>query len=165
MGRKAQDGEIVAANLLTLILVDGTAQRLLLLAHRHAEILLEQLLKAPLAERAAARSADLVDQAVGGEVERIAVVEREGVIGVGRFGRIAAVAQSLAIALDLDDVFLVGAPQREPRAGKADLALVGLDEANARLEAVVGLAALLVLAEQALHAAVQALQHLAWLVA
>ena len=56
MGRKAQDGEIVAANLLTLILVDGAAQRLLLLAHRHAEILLEQLLKAPLAERAAARS-------------------------------------------------------------------------------------------------------------
>ena len=41
----------------------------------------------------------------------------------------------------------------------------GLDEANARLEAVVGLAALLVLAEQALHAAVQALQHLARLVA
>ena len=48
---------------------------------------------------------------------------------------------------------------------KVIFALLRVDEANAGFEPVVGLALLLVLAEQALHAAMQAGQHLARIVA
>src|SRR6516225_5350713 len=152
---ETQHGEIVAAQLLTLILGKGPAQGLLLLAHRRPTVFLEQILEAPLAERAAARATDLVDQAVGGEIEGIAVGERQGEIGESRIRRVAPVAQSFAIAFDLDHAFIVSPPYREPRAGKGYLFPVGLDEAHADLEPIVGLAIFLVLSEQALHATMQ----------
>src|SRR5689334_8981301 len=155
MRRKAQHRQIVATELLALVAFERPAKRFLLGAHRNAAILLEQLQKSPLAERAAAGTADLVDQTVGAEVEGITVVIGEGVIGVGGPLRVAPIADSLAIAFDLDDVFLVRAPQREARPGEAHLPLGGLDEADAGLEPVIRLAPLLVLAEQAPHAAME----------
>jgi hypothetical protein len=50
MRHETQHGEIVAAQLLTLILGKGAAQGLLLLAHRSSAVFLEQILEAALAE-------------------------------------------------------------------------------------------------------------------
>jgi hypothetical protein len=86
MRHETQHRKIVAAKLLTLILGESPAQGFLLLAHRGAAVFLEQLLKAPLAERTAARTPDLVDQSVGGEVEGIAVGEGQREVGEGRGG-------------------------------------------------------------------------------
>ena len=92
MRDETQHREVVAADLLTLKGGEGLAERAFLLGHRHSEVLLEQSLEAPLAEGAAAGAADLIDQAVGGEVEAIAVLERQRDIGVGGLERIAPVA-------------------------------------------------------------------------
>ena len=162
---EAQDGEIVAAKLLALVFFQGVAQRRFLLPHGRIAELAQEILEAPLAERAAARAADLVDQPIRGEIERIAVIERKGVVAEARVARIAAIAQPLAVALDLDDAVLVRPPQGETRAGKGHQLLLRVDEADPGLEPVIGLAMRLVLAEQVLHALVQADQDLARLVA
>ena len=58
------------------------------------------------------------------------------------------------------------ARQSEKRApAKVMRCFCAIDEADAGFEAVVGLAAVLLLAEQALHPAMQPAQHRAWLVA
>src|SRR5262245_49176712 len=111
MRHETKHREIVAAKLLTLILGEGLAQRFLLLAHRVAAVLLEQLLEAALAERAAARTPDLVDQAVSGEVEGIAVGEGQRKVGESGIRRVAPVPQAFAIPLDLDNTLAVRSPQ------------------------------------------------------
>jgi hypothetical protein len=68
VGNETQHRKIVAAELLTLVGGDGVAQGFLLLSHGGAPVLLEQFLESALAERTAARSADLIDQPVGREV-------------------------------------------------------------------------------------------------
>src|SRR5665648_22458 len=107
---KAKDSEIVAANLLTLILIEGLAQRFRLLAHWRMTVLAQQVLEAPLAEGTAARTAYLIDQAVRGEVEGILIAEGEGAVGEARVLRITPIAETLAVALDLDDALLVRPP-------------------------------------------------------
>ena len=143
----------LATELIALMLFQRLTQRFLLRPHRNAPKLCEQVVETTLAERAAARATDLVDQAIGGEIEGVAVVEGESVVGESCRRRIAAVADAPAVAFDLDHAFLVRAPEREARSGEAHLALGRFDEANARFKPVVGLASLLVLTEQALHAA------------
>jgi hypothetical protein len=75
MRDETQDCEIVTAELLPLISLQGLTQALLLLLHRCSSTFLEQILKAPLAEGTAARTADLIDETVGGEIEGIPSVE------------------------------------------------------------------------------------------
>src|SRR5262245_21281671 len=110
MWDETQDGEIVAAKLLALMGIQGAAQGGFLLAHGRSAGLRQQALEAPLAEGPAAWSADLVDETVGRQVEIVVVAERQRHIGEGRIGGIAAVAERLAIALDLDHVLAVGPP-------------------------------------------------------
>src|SRR5262245_31887144 len=110
MWNETQDGEVVAANLLALMRVQGAAQDGFLLAHGGAAGLGGQALEAPLAEGAAARAADLVDETVGRQVEIVVVAERQRHVGEARIGRIAAIAERLAIALDLDHALAVGPP-------------------------------------------------------
>src|SRR5262245_60359322 len=110
MWNETQDGEVVAAKLLALMGVQGAAQGGFLLAHGCAAGLGEQALEAALAERPAARAADLVDETVGCKIEIVVVTERQGHIGEGRIGGIAPVAERPAIALDLDHALAVRPP-------------------------------------------------------
>jgi hypothetical protein len=64
--------------LLTLKLLERPLQRLGLLLHRRPLVALEQGLEAPLAEGAAARTADLIDEAIGGEIEGVLGIQRKG---------------------------------------------------------------------------------------
>src|SRR4029079_12285659 len=162
---ETQHREVVAADLLTLVGGEGLAERVFLVGHGCSEVLLEQLPETTLAEGAAARTADLIDQPVGGEVEAVAVLEWQRDVGVCRLRGIAPVAHALAVALDLYDALAIGAPQREASAGEGHLPLLHIDEANAGFEPVVGFALRLVLAEQALHPAMQSGQNLARFVA
>src|SRR5262249_34972352 len=113
-------------------------QRLALLRHGACLALSDGLDKALPSEAAPAAAADLLDQAVGGQVERLPVDQIDAQLLEQPLRRQAPVADAGAISLDLLDRSAACLPQRDMRAGKGEPAFRLVDETDAGFGAVVG---------------------------